>query len=607
MKSALLKKTNLFKKTLAVMVAGMVALPASAVWTVKEGKLLDPNGNPFIFRGATVDGTLDPEKTLQAIKDIAAAGANAVQVEINADLYESDAMVTGEQLRAIIDTCKASKVVCVLEPNDVAGYPDFAGAGIPAVSGLFWSWPGIREAIAGQQDYIMLGFGNQALAPMPTHEYIARIQTYLRDYSQWPLNSFVVMIDGNSWSQDQEKSMLELAKQTTTNGTYLPYLIYSVDMFDAYLSPESVRDYIAGFAEAGLPLVIGGFAPTAYYHPNNTAPRPAVVYDLPEDSVMHYAEQYGVGYFGWSWSGNTNPALDLVTSYDAGALTSWGNLLFNGVNGIKATAKPASIFNSSSSSVSSSSSSSSSASNNPPSAVVTAKVEYRGCGSVSGVASPEGSTDPDGDTLTYDWELSSNFSSSVYKSTGPSLRFGMEAVRLYTVKLIVSDGKGGTATASTSLNHFYSDYCVSSSSSSSSAIIRSSSSSIRPSSSSVSSSSIRPSSISSSSRSSSSAIAAGNCSYVINSQWGNGFTAAIRIKNTSAQPINGWNVNWQYSDGSKVTGLWNASLTGSNPYNAKNLGWNATIQPGQTVEFGFQGSKSATTASVPVVTGSICK
>ncbi|MDF3012115.1 MAG: beta-mannosidase [Cellvibrio sp.] len=417
------------------------------------------------------------------------------------------------------------------------------------------------------------------------------------------------MIDGNSWSQDQEKSMLELAKQTTTNGTYLPYLIYSVDMFDAYLSPESVRDYIAGFAEAGLPLVIGGFAPTAYYHPNNTAPRPAVVYDLPEDSVMHYAEQYGVGYFGWSWSGNTNPALDLVTSYDPGALTSWGNLLFNGVNGIKATAKPASIFNGSSSSVSSSSSSSSSAPNNPPSAVLNAAVDYRNCGAVYGTATAAGSTDPDGDTLTYQWEVTNSFGSSVYSATGLTVSFAMAPVRLYTVKLTVSDGKGGTATASTTLDHFYSDNCISSSSSSS--IIRSSSSSIRPSSSSVpsvaSSSSIRPSSISSSSRSSSSAMAAGNCSYIINSQWGNGFTAAIRIKNTGAQPINGWNVNWQYSDGSKVTGLWNASLTGSNPYNAKNLGWNATIQPGQTVEFGFQGSKPATTASVPVVTGSICK
>jgi cellulase/cellobiase CelA1 len=97
------------------------------------------------------------------------------------------------------------------------------------------------------------------------------------------------------------------------------------------------------------------------------------------------------------------------------------------------------------------------------------------------------------------------------------------------------------------------------------------------------------------------------CSYVVNSQWQNGFTAAIRLKNTGAKAINGWDVKWQYADGSKVTNLWNATLSGANPYSAKNLSWNSTIQPGQTVEFGFQGSKSAAAASVPVVSGAICQ
>jgi hypothetical protein len=97
------------------------------------------------------------------------------------------------------------------------------------------------------------------------------------------------------------------------------------------------------------------------------------------------------------------------------------------------------------------------------------------------------------------------------------------------------------------------------------------------------------------------------CNYQINSQWGNGFTANIRIKNVTTSTINGWNVNWQYADGSKITGSWNATLSGSNPYSAKNVSWNANIQPGQTLEFGFQGSKPAGAASLPIITGSICQ
>lgn len=601
-----MKKLSFVKKTLALVAASLLTMPVLAVWTVKDGKLLDPNGNPFIFRGAVIDSTLAPERVVQGIKDIAAAGANAVQVEINANMYGSTPPISGAQLRTIIDTCKTNKIICVLEPNDVAGYPDFANAGIPATAGLFWStWPAdIREAIIGQHDYIMLGFGNQSLAPMSAGEYINRMMTYLEDFNHPLLRNFVIVVDGSGWSQDADKAMLELAKQMAPRvGSTLPHLIYSVDMFDTYLTPESVRNYIAEFTAAGFPLVIGGFGPTAYYHPNNTSPRPAVVYDLPEDAVMQYAQQYGVGYFGWSWSGNKNSALDLVSNWSANNFTPWGNLLFNGTNGIKATAKPASIFNASSSSASSSSV----PANQPPVAAITYNLEYVRCGQVYGNVTASGSSDPDGDPLTYQWDISGY--GSPITSTSPSLRFYMQPPHYYTIKLTVSDGKGGVASTSIIRNHTYSDNCISSSVSSSS--IRPSSSSIPSVSSvpsSVGSSSIRPTSVSSSSRSASSvAVSKAQCSYVINSQWNTGFTASIRIKNTTSSAINGWDVNWQYNDDSKVTNLWNANLSGSNPYNAKNLSWNSTIQPGQTVEFGFQGSKSAAVATIPAVKGDICQ
>lgn len=589
------------KKAITVTGLCTIALPSMAIWTVKDGKILDPNGQPFIFRGITVNHMAAPDKAVQAIKDAAAAGANAVQVEIAANVYNDEQIITGEELRSVIQACKDNKVVCVLEPNDVAGYPSARGAASPDQTLGFWGYQA-REAIAGQQDYVIIGMGNQALGDIRAGEYTSRMQSYVANYAN-ALPGFLIMIDGSNWGQDVSKEMQVFAAQKY----FMQRVIYSVEMFDAYTSPEQVRDYIASFAQIGAPLVIGGFGLAPYYHPHNTVFLPDIgtTTPLPANSVMQYAEEFGTGYFAWNWSGSANTGLELTTNWDATALTSWGELAINGVNGIKATAKLATHFSSNSSS---SSSSSSSTPNNPPYAMLRAAVEYRGCGSVNGTASAEGSTDPDGDTLTYDWEITNNFGSSIYKATGLSVRFGMEAVRLYTVKLIVSDGKGGTATASTTLDHFYSDYCISSSSRSS--IIWSSSSSVRPSSSSVpsvvSSSSIRPSSKSSSSRSSSSVPTLGSCTYVINSQWNNGFTAAIRIKNTGAQPINGWNVNWQYADGSKVTNLWNASLTGSNPYNAKNLSWNSTIQPGQTVEFGFQGTKPAGNVQVPVVRGSPC-
>ncbi|MGB3610533.1 MAG: cellulase family glycosylhydrolase [Cellvibrio sp.] len=95
------------------------------------------------------------------------------------------------------------------------------------------------------------------------------------------------------------------------------------------------------------------------------------------------------------------------------------------------------------------------------------------------------------------------------------------------------------------------------------------------------------------------------CSHVISNEWSSGYTAAIRITNDTNAAISGWNVSWQYNS-NRVTSSWNANLSGSNPYTASDVGWNGSIQPGQTVEFGFQVDKNGGSAESPTVTGSVC-
>lgn len=96
------------------------------------------------------------------------------------------------------------------------------------------------------------------------------------------------------------------------------------------------------------------------------------------------------------------------------------------------------------------------------------------------------------------------------------------------------------------------------------------------------------------------------CQYVIDSQWNNGFGAKIKITNDGTTAINGWNVSWKYSGDNRVTSSYNITLTGTNPYSATNLSWNGSIAAGQSVEFGFQGSKGSAAAEIPVITGAAC-
>lgn len=96
------------------------------------------------------------------------------------------------------------------------------------------------------------------------------------------------------------------------------------------------------------------------------------------------------------------------------------------------------------------------------------------------------------------------------------------------------------------------------------------------------------------------------CQYVIDSHWGNGFAAKIRITNDGSNVIDGWTVNWQYAGDNRMTSNYNAIFSGSNPYTASNLSWNKIIQPGQYVEFGVQGTKGSGTPEIPAVTGNAC-
>lgn len=92
------------------------------------------------------------------------------------------------------------------------------------------------------------------------------------------------------------------------------------------------------------------------------------------------------------------------------------------------------------------------------------------------------------------------------------------------------------------------------------------------------------------------------CSYTVTNNWGAGFTGEIKVTNNTAQTVNNWSISWQETNAS-VTSAWNATLSGSNPYTATALGWNATLAPGASASFGFQANGSA---GAPKINGSLC-
>jgi mannan endo-1,4-beta-mannosidase len=89
----------------------------------------------------------------------------------------------------------------------------------------------------------------------------------------------------------------------------------------------------------GLALIVGEFG---FQHGSrNGQPIP-----VPYTTMLDEAARVGIGYLAWSWTGNSQDVgyLDMTENGSAGQLTGWGDDIINGMNGIRSTSEPASIF-----------------------------------------------------------------------------------------------------------------------------------------------------------------------------------------------------------------------------------------------------------------------
>jgi chitodextrinase len=81
--------------------------------------------------------------------------------------------------------------------------------------------------------------------------------------------------------------------------------------------------------------------------------------------------------------------------------------------------------------------------------------------------------------------------------------------------------------------------------------------------------------------------------YTVTSQWANGFTANVDVKNTGTSPTSSWQVKWNWPGDQQIVSMWNATSgqTGQ-AQSATNLSYNGALAPGGSTSFGFQASYS---------------
>jgi mannan endo-1,4-beta-mannosidase len=326
------RTTRLFAR-LAVTLLVLLPLAASAGFSISNGRLVDNNGQAFVMRGVSYPFTWFtgryPTQTQQDFTNIANTRANTVRIVLNTGTA-GGIRSNGAELANLIQWCKERQMIAVLEVHTSTGWGDNSSPHITdAVN--YWLSSDVFNAVRGQENFVIINIANEPFGNSTSGSYVNDTIAAIRSLRSAGY-THNLMVDGANWGQDWSNTMRNNATQIF-NADPQRNVTFSVHMYEVYQTASSVTNYMQAFANAGLPLVIGEFGADHQGQP------------VDEGTIMSQAQQRGLGYIGWSWSGNGSccTSLDIVSNFGT-SLTSWGNILVNGTNGIRQTAVPASVF-----------------------------------------------------------------------------------------------------------------------------------------------------------------------------------------------------------------------------------------------------------------------
>ncbi|BEL07616.1 hypothetical protein Q0Z83_058070 [Actinoplanes sichuanensis] len=323
------------KRRLATLAAVLVTLTAAVLTVVTPAyaatglhisgrNIVEANGSNFIMRGINHMHTWYAGQT-GSFADMKAAGANTVRVVLSGGRWTAN---TAADVTNVINLCKANRLICVLEDHDTTGYGE-DGAAYTLDQAVNY-WISLKSVLQGQENYVVINIGNEPIGNTNPGQWTAATVAAIQKMRS---NGFqhLLMVDAPNWGQDWQYTMRDNA-QTVLDADTQDNTVLSIHMYAVFNTAASIRNYLDVFQNNNWPLVIGEFG---WQFASG---------EVDDQTLMAEAQARGLGYLGWSWAGNTDPILDMTNSFNAASLTTWGQRIVNGTNGLKATSKEATIF-----------------------------------------------------------------------------------------------------------------------------------------------------------------------------------------------------------------------------------------------------------------------
>ncbi|HTV21571.1 MAG TPA: cellulase family glycosylhydrolase [Polyangiaceae bacterium] len=294
---------------------------------VTGGRLFDRFGADFVMRGINHPVAWFQNDALAWMDEIASTGSNSVRL-----VWETD-RGSPTVIRASIERAVELGMVPIVELHDVTGSTDVGG---PARMAQYYV-DEMRDILLEFEPYLLINIANEWGAFNTSDaDWVQAYRQAISVMRDAGLNHTLV-IDASNYGQRGAAIVAEGAGLLEFDPQH--NILFSTHMYQEYENPQSMLDVMRGVRNAGLALIVGEFG---FQHGNrNGQPIP-----VPYTTMLDEAARVGVGYLAWSWTGNSQDVgyLDMSENGSAAQLTGWGDDIINGMNGIRSTSEPASIF-----------------------------------------------------------------------------------------------------------------------------------------------------------------------------------------------------------------------------------------------------------------------
>lgn len=299
---------------------------AEGGFKVDGTKLIDANGNEFVIRGINHAHVWFRDQLETALDGIAETGSNTVRIVLaDGDKWEK---TTAEDLERTIIECNERKMIAVVEVHDGCGMDERS-----YLDNAVNFWIEMKDVLAKYTDTAILNITNEWIGQWNAEAWRDGYTGALPKLREAGIKN-TIMVDSAGWGQYGE-SIRKYGKEVFDSDPD-KNTMFSIHMYGAAgKNSATIAKNLKGATDQGLCVIVGEFG---YNHSDG---------DVDEAYIMQYCNENDLGYLGWSWKGNGGGVeyLDIAKDWSGNELSEdWGEVLVNGENGIKQTAKICSIF-----------------------------------------------------------------------------------------------------------------------------------------------------------------------------------------------------------------------------------------------------------------------